>query len=725
MSQVLRDITKHWLSLIEKAEEVKQREFGDQAAEANEFYQSDSHSFLRGEDSTVGLKVNRQKGESEESGLTFEATANLTANVVSVFLPVLYHKNPNRVARPRMPAISPTLLAAYRQAQVNEMMASLEQQVTQNPALMADPGLQQAAMQLQQQSMMLQQPQEGPSKKEIEDKIRAALIEHYMNYTPNEMNLKGNSRDALIEAIVKGLGLLWLTIDNSGGRAITCLEYDSVDHFLKDPDGERPNDCMWIARRRKRPVWEIERDFALPPGSVKGTDSSSNAESDSLLLDDFDRHYEESTGESADLAIYYELYSRMGIGARLKGFAEGQDEEIVAALEKVGDHCFLAICPSCETPLNLPEEVVDSPDAAQEVLARLEWPIPFHKNRKNPWPCAGVAFRKKSRSAWPMSYVHPALGYQRCINWILSFLMGRIGITSRAFMVMPAGLDQDIYDAVLKGKDLTLLKIKSSHPEAYEKFCTFLKMPEENGNIWTLLQQLKNEYEDATGVNELNLSARNSTQMRSAAEVDLKRDVLSVRPDDMANEVDSWMSEAAKLEAIAARYVLDAADVAPIFGEDAPSEVAMGDGMNVPQMGEMTQLWMELVKTDDIDKIVSEYEYTIESGSTRKPDKTQQVQNIDEGGAMVLQQFLQVWTQTGDPSKFNAFIEQWAKTREMAEWHVLLLPDMQEYMMQQQMMMMQQQAAAAQGGGGEPGGGESPNAPPPEEQQPPPPGVPQ
>lgn len=714
MSLVLQTIKNHWCSLLSKAKDDKWKKFGAQADEANSFYQSDNHNFIfqRQRESSVGLTVNSPPGSDESgSGLTFEATANLTANVVSVFLPVLYHKNPNRVLRPRIPPISAELLTAYRQAQAMEMMGQLQQQVQQNPALMQDPGLQQAAMQLQQQAAP--QPSPPPSVKEIEDKIRSSLIEAYLNYTPNEMNLMGNSRDAIVEAIVKGLGLVWVTIDNSTGRSIACLEYDSVDHLLKDPDAERHNECKWVSRRRKRPVWEVEREFNLEPGTLKGTEASADSESTASLYDDFDRQYESQQGATNDLIVYYEIYSRMGVGGRLKAFDNESDEQVMQALEEFGDNCFLAIAPNHDVPLNLPEDVVDFDTTGQETAARLQWPIPVYANRKNPWPFAELFFRKVSRSIWPMSYVHPALGYQKCIDWILSFLMARIKIVSRAFMVMPDGLEDEVYDAILNGSDLTLIKLKNQHPGQYEKLIELVKMPEENGNIWNLFAQLKHEFEDATGVNELNLSARTSTQMRSAAEVDLKRDVLSVRPDDMANAVDAWMSEAAKLEAIAARYLLKGEDVAPIFGEDQPAGVDMGGGMETTQYGECTNLWINLVASDDIDKIVSEYEYTVESGSSRKPDKTKQVQNIDEGGQLVLQQFLQVWQQTGDPSKFNDFIVEWAKTREMENWRVLLLPDMSQFIMQQQA------AAAMTGGAPQQSGGQKP--PQQSQQQPPPP----
>lgn len=705
---VLSEICKQWESLIQQAKKDKWEKFGEQAHEANQFYQSDDHSFIfrRDSDSPSGLRVNTPEDAPAGmgSGLSFEATANLTANVVSVFLPVLYHKNPNRVLRARTPTVPPALIAAYRQAQMQEMLDSLQQQVMQNPALAADPGLAQQAAMMQQQ--MATPPQQGPTKREIEDKLRASLIEWYLNYTPAEARLMDKSRDGIIEGIVKGMGLLWATVDTTSERRIACLEYDSVDHLLIDPDCEKIEDAKWIARRRRRPLWEIEREFGIEPGALKPSGRTSESEAIEESVED---KFDTEEGKSSQNGTYWEIYSRMGVGARIPSIADDADEGIVERIEQFGDFAFLAIMPGHDEPLNLPQQVLDFDETGEETRARLEWPIPFYKNRANPWPCARLSFRKKSRCAWPMSYVGPALAYQKCINWILSFLMARIKIVSRALILMPDNLEDEIYNAVLYGSDLTLLKLKSAHPQEFEKFAQFVSMPEEKGNIWQLLQHLKREYEDATGVNELNLSARTNQQMRSAAEADLKRDVMAVRPDDMAKMVDAWMSDAAKLEAIAARYLLTAEDVAPIFGEDQPQEVEMGPGQTAPQYGQYTQLWIDLVMTDDVDRIVSEYEYTIESGSSRAPNKTQQVQNMDEGvGLGSVPEFLNIWRETGDPSKFNAFVEEWGRTRDMANWHVYALPDMRAYIAEKQAIM------AAQGGG-PPGGG---GAPPPQQSPP-------
>ncbi len=60
------------------------------------------------------------------------------------------------------------------------------------------------------------------------------------------------------------------------------------------------------------------------------------------------------------------------------------------------------------------------------------------------------------------------------------------------------------------------------------------------------------------------MAGRTRTQARSAAEMQIKRDMLSVRPDDMANAVDRWMSAVAKLEISGAASLEDEDDIARV-----------------------------------------------------------------------------------------------------------------------------------------------------------------
>ena len=66
------------------------------------------------------------------------------------------------------------------------------------PVMMPDPGMQAYQQGLQQQQMLWEKR-----------KVIAQLLDGYLNYTPNELNLKGHSRKVVEEAFIKGAGVWW------------------------------------------------------------------------------------------------------------------------------------------------------------------------------------------------------------------------------------------------------------------------------------------------------------------------------------------------------------------------------------------------------------------------------------------------------------------------------------------------------------------------------------
>jgi hypothetical protein len=663
MSTTLINITKRWVELLKVAGKHKYDKFGRAAEDAMRFY-SDDHAFMFDESYSAGSRGLRVKFQGD-SGVGFKATANLVSNMMEIFLPVLYHRNPNRVVNARRPNLPKALLAKYQYAKMLEQVSAYAQQSGMDPQMMAQ---------------MIPPPSidQQDSPKEMEDEIRARLIEWVLNYSPGEVNLREGARAAVCEALIKGMGCLWCELFGEGNSKVSGLGFTSIDHILIDPDAENLNDAKWIARRRERPVHEVEDEFGYKRGDLKAQKFSQSSDADASNREDLFVAKHKST----DTIVYYEIYSRMGVGHRVKASLQNQDvEKENEALDKFGSNVFLAVSPDHEYPLNLPESVVNNPEAdvTDEVIRRMEWAAPFHQNTSNPWPCVLLGFHPVPRSPWAMAHITPAMGYQKCINWILSFIMTRIRITSRQFIVVPRNLEEEIKNRILHGGDLELLEIENSHPGTVNQLADFLKMPEVNGELWNLLGVLKREFEDATGVTELNMSGRTNFQMRSAAEATVRREMLSVRPEDMANIVDDWMSAGAKLEAIMDRYLLAAEDVAPVFGEPVPQMIDMGGGMMVPgAMGPYTQLWMELVSTDDIDKITSEMEYRVESGSARKPNRDQQVQDMEKWTQILLPAYIGLWQQTGDPTAMNNFISMAGEASTMKGWNNMLAPDLRQ-----------------------------------------------
>lgn len=655
MSQLLSAIAGRWNELLVQAERHKDDEFGKAAREAMRFY-SEPHDFYYDEFDATGGEPGGEK--------KFRSTVNLGSNMVQVFLPVLYHRNPTRVVEPRKPQLSPQFLALYQQYQ---QMAGMQ------PASI-QPGL--------------------PSFKEVQDQLRAELLSFYLNVTPNELNLKQESRQGIVEALLKGRGLLWSEIFDTGGIRMAGSSFGSVDDLLIDPDAPTLREARWIAKKCRRPVREVEQWLGLAPGLLRGSDYSATQLAEQRSNED--AQYDAQTSCTADLLEYYEIYSRIGVGSKLKssGTPLPGDDQYLGFFDRFGDNVLLIVAPGVKFPLNLPEslETDPSPGIQDEIAQRLAWPIPLYRDTTHPWPCAALDFHYIPGKAWPQAHITPGMGFQKAIDWIFTYMMARIKITCRTFMVVPKDLEDDIKNEILSGKDLTLLEIESSNPGTLEKICQFIQMPNVATDIWTVLSQIQREFEKATGMTDL-IYGITDRQMRSAQEANVKQQNLSVRPDDMASQVEDWMALAARNEAIAARLLDDPASIARVFGETYnPQGSPDGLGGWIPQVGPYTRLWFELVHTQDLDRILSECDYRIESGSSKKPSVDKLRGDVDESANIVLPQLTQTYMATGNPTAVNEWLAWYAQSRGLPR-DKFQQPDLRE-----QMAMQAQQAAAGSGG---------------------------
>lgn len=667
MSLILQECTSAWQTVIARAHEKKREQFGKQAEDAMHFYVSGDHSMLFDQ---AYMQQSMGMSAQNVTEMNFKTTINLTSNAVSVFLPVLYNRNPNRTVTPKQCEIDQQLML----------------EVCPNIGVPYDP---------------TKQDQEKKTRQ-----LRAGLFNHYLNATPRELNLKDHARLSILEAFVKGNGVLWAeSFPAADGTRLVGLAHDSIDYLNIDPDSESLFDAGFIVRRRCEPIFKIEKKFDLKPGTLKDAGDTFSSHTMTTNIDEEEFVVDSHESKTCDTMTYYEVYSRIGLGSNLKQSTSNHELDELAreVLDQFGDNCYLAIpskASGYEYPLNLPPELFDemeSDDLLEEVKARIRWPIPAFADRSNPWPCVVLGFHPVPKSPWCKSHMTDTMGLQKCADWILSFLVNRVRITCRSLIVCSRELEEEVVEKILHGGDLELLQIETEHAGTVQQLVDFIRMPEISGDVWKLLMAIKQEIEDNTGVTELNMAARTSQQMRSAAEADLKRDILAVRPDDMANAVENWLAQAGRLEAGAAAATLDQDDIARVFNEPKPSEIAkiaqqVGavPGQDVPAAGPYTSAWMKLIYDMPVSRIFSELEFSVESGSARKPNQSEKIANVDELGKGLLQFFWQIYQGTGDPSQINEWLMQYARSRNMADPSRIMFPDMRQ--------QMQQQQAAAQGG---------------------------
>ena len=499
-------------------------------------------------------------------------TINKVAEGVQLFGPSLYNRNPICNVNPRQPPVIPLdvfgdMSNPQVQQQVQPILANLNQQ-------------------------------------KMRDAVRAALLGGYLNYLPTAIGLKNESRMVIDETMIKGGGALWPRIANpAGGSKTPILEFTPINDLLIDPDYQRLSEARWIARRFCKPIWEVEVEHGMEPGTLKGTHLSSQWESATETM-------RKKEGKSNDLLVYFGIWSKMGMGGLLKGVSNDAYE-----VDQYGQYVYVEICDSYPYFLNVPQSLWDNDEYRddpfvkeridEEIRRRVQWETPFWCDvpSTDGWPFELLAFHKNPDKLWPVGHFKPGLGLLQFINWGYSFLISGIQKRSRDFIAIAKSQAEEIKEKILEGDDLTLLEISSLNGNI-DNFCKFLQHPTMNEDSYRVLEDVMKEWEKSSGVTEL-MYGMQATQDRSAEATKVKQGNINIRPDDMANTVEDWMTNCFRKLALMGRWHMTGQDIGKIFG---------------PVIG---QLWDQYVATADIDEITNQLEYRIESGSAAQAEQVE------------------------------------------------------------------------------------------------------
>ena len=620
----LKRLQSSWLQRIAAAEQVKKKQFDEDAAVAmNLFRVRTEEVWSRVEKTLAQVHYWRQP----DGGLAvtmpkFRIVLAKAAELVQLFGPALYQENPRRIVSPRVRNLLPQ--GAFPSPQ------SYEQYLT------------------------------GFRQRRAQAQAVADLLTTLLNYLASENDLHTEMRLAIDEALIKGMGVLWHELEFSpvGGTPLVASRYDTVDRLLLDPDVERRRDCTWIARERIQPHWIVEERFGLPRGYLKNAARYSSAGSNGKPANVLEQG-------KGDLVKWYEIFSKRGWGVELEG-------ELAKGLPKDLRYVYLAISPNYDYPLNL----------LPAGTPYYDWSIPFWAD--NGWPYTEIAFHEVPRQLWPMSHLKPGLGELNFLNWAFSFLADRMPVACRTLIGTIAGISEEAEDKLLAGETFDIIKLESAMGKSLREVIDVVNLPPVNTDIWTLIVQVMQRFNEAVGLNEI-MYGQTSRAMRSATEGKILEAHATTRVDDMAQRVAEASAVTARREAFACRWVYEGDDIRRILGDTE------------------AQLWNQLVVPQDIEGLIRDFEITIDADSARRPNRAAQLDRLQEMFQYAGQQIMQLAAQ-GITGPFNAFMRQWAKLTGLPDVDRFLLDEneiIQKQMQQAQLQMqlqqqMQQQAQEGQ-----------------------------
>ncbi len=607
----LKPLVTAWLGRIRQAEEARApwKRLGD---ECMHFYEA-----------TANFLWDQSKQYKFWEGVTaptFRVVIAKAFELVAQIGPSLFFRAPRRLVTPRK-------LNALPQ----EIFGDVEQ----------DPMAQQVFQQYQMEMSADMQA----------DTARARLMETWLNYTPDQMpggGLEEHVERAIVEALVKGRGVLWPQPYSVPGsdRTLTGLFFDSVDNLLIDPDAEKLEDARWFIRRRVESYRKLEERFQLPKGMLKH-----KATLETVWASTSDSREQGRENKAKDLIVWYEIFSKCGPGCDYSNL----DERVSEHLESVtGQFAYLAICPSCDYPLNLPTGALRAGATDDYVRNAMQWPIPFWAGGHLPF--VALDFYPNARSVWPMPPLAPGIGELKFLNVMISHLCNRIWMSSRDFIAVSKSAYKEVEKIIREGQDLSIIPVSDVH-EDISKMIKFLDQPDVNFDAWQIVDRVAAMFDKRTGLTDL-VYGLADTQSRSAEDAATKRQATSARPDHMARKVEKWMGQASALEGFCTRWFVKAKDVQPLIGKTA------------------AQLWSFLIDSQDVDLVVSGMQYTVEAGSGRRRNYELELNNLNQALQFFFPELSKHADVTTDVTALNALIQRWGESAQIDLSDIQLGPRM-------------------------------------------------
>ena len=618
-------IVKGWQTQINTARKYKEKAFGDDAEWAMRLFDGND----------VDKYWENKMASFEGAKMTppaFLVQVNKLAEVNQLFGPALYVQNPTVVvSHSRRPIVGPEILAGQ----------------------MADP------MILQQYQMMMQQ--QG-----LRDNLltsAAGIFEHYINYSQFELDKKRHCRKWITEAILKGMGVCWTELYQPPGMEYSMIGsfYDTVDNLIFDSDADEWSDIRWVARRRVQHVYEIEKRFNIPRGALEKyayKESAHDKDSKKTKKNSSDRTH----GKQNHLLEYYEIYSKLGFGGKLSKNPDDHDK-----YDELGDYCYIAVCQKCPYPLNVPSWTTQGPYMEQEddLFMRVQWPIPFWAE-KDCWPFTPLYFHEHPTQTWPMAHFKFARAEMEFVNWGMSFLATKTATSCNTVVGVVKAAGDEIKHALQKAEGgYSYVELEEVLGKKLNEIVQFLDPPAFNHDIYKMVTSIDAAADKRLGLNEMIQGAEASKQMRSAAEAEIRHAHATTRPADFSAKVEDSLSKMITKEAFAMRWLLERKDIEPVVG---------------PIGG---YVWDKLITSTEVEEVVREFDFRVEAGSTRKPNKARLQEQANASMQVMLPIFQGYYQAFGDPGPMNELLKFWGKAYDYENIDQFLVPDRSQQQQQQ------------------------------------------
>jgi len=644
-------IVRTWEGLLARAQEAKAT-FNSRGAQIMSFYSGGPTAMWE-----PGYMNMFMGGPQAVTPPKFKITLNIAFEQVAIMGPLLFWEMAARKVKP------------YKSLHIDPMALAGENQ---------------EAIQLFEQ---LAQQQAGI---DARNEVRAQLQEHVLNYFQREQpnGLSAHSELAVFELLTKGAGFLRTEEYRYpfSDKTLVGSFFQSCDDVLVDADCTDPlwQTANYVAIRHRTKAEELEDHFSLPRGSMAQYCSISSP--GAAFQAGVER--DENISVPKDLVEWWEIFSRAGFGNRLIGkrdtmpiaqeFDDNRTSVMVNGKPVKDTFVYLAICPQCKYPLNLPsrELIKDHADPAW-VQAQTSWPTEYWRDNK--WPVELLTvYPHSGKSPWPEAPLAPALGELTCLNILMSAYIQKSWDSRQTTIAYKKGAIADLQNLLNADKNTLAIEVDPQFNEKIEEILQFIDRPGASPDLREGIEFVMGLVEKRTGLSPVLYGQTEGAEPRSATAYQGRSDTVNIRPEFMRKKIAAWQSRIADKEIWCAYTHVSSESIADQLGP----------------LGAVA--WDMLVTNENPEAILRGSKAYVEASDIRRPNKAKDTADLEAMQQYYLPILASHMAQTGDVGPINGYVESYGEAAEIDVSKILLPPQEPDATAQQmqQAELMKVQAEA-------------------------------
>ena len=371
---------------------------------------------------------------------------------------------------------------------------------------------------------------------------QANVASTLINHSITESNFGTHQRKAALDALAFGAGFLQFTTDPERG-GIAGVLHRCAEDVLIDPDATCPEDAKWVAWRSHVNIWAARHEYEQPSMVSDQAHAAEAGEKTEGI----------APAPEDETVEVWEVWCRADAINFMDANTNSARNKVVDALP---DDAPAALKYMTEEG----NRVFHVSLRHGEILSDKPWPFILDHDMLPIWP---VYLEESTNKVLPESPLKPAMGLQRALNTIFTFLTTQAYTTARIKYAVEKTIAQD--EKAMKGLKSAEVGTGIGVDGGGMTGITPINMGQLNIAMIQLLKETNAFFDQITGYNEMFGGMQGA---RSAAEAVIREDRAQTNTSTMRQAFETGLKRIIRSMWQVSMSTLKAAKVANIVGRE-------------------------------------------------------------------------------------------------------------------------------------------------------------